>query len=342
MLVQETREFTDGAVDKLKREARGIGWSAVASPAWRTAADSGSAGCAVLAARGIGLAEPPGLVIKESVRHRIVIGWGSAMLKGGVHLASLCLKDGAGLNDDNLELLQELALLLGQIKGPWIVGADWNINPSTLEASKWPELVRGVIVSTATPTCFSNTYDFFVVSEGLAPAVAGIARVEDAALHPHRPARLFVQSDARRFLTRQLTKPDRVPGLLPAGPLPRPVEHRLLYPAAVDKEATDAAARRWMIAARNEWASLTGALPDYAEPKFKGRPAVGPKAEAYAGASACSHWWRLSGRRLDECAVLLLRAVPVGGRIAEAHLAKMTVSAKYAGFSSAEADAVNR
>ena len=57
-LLQETKEFTEAAIDKLKREARDIGWSAVANPAWRTAADKGSGGCAVLAARGTGIAPP--------------------------------------------------------------------------------------------------------------------------------------------------------------------------------------------------------------------------------------------------------------------------------------------
>ena len=106
------------------------------------------------------------------------------------------------------------------------------MKPATLAASKWPDMVRGVIVATDLPTCFSNTYDYFVVSKGMSEAVAGIARIEDAALYPHHPVRLLIKSDARMFLTRQLVKPERVPGSLPCGPLPRPVGHRALLPGA--------------------------------------------------------------------------------------------------------------
>ena len=340
-LLQETREFTEAAVDKLKREARSIGWSAVASPAWRTAADKGSGGCAVLAAKGTGIAPPTGLAVSDALKHRIVVGWASAMIKGGVHLVSVYPKDGVGLNEDNMHLLQELAALLKQNKGPWIVAADWNLAPTTLAESKWPEMVRGVIVATERATCFSSTYDYFVVPEGLSSAVAGIARVEDAALYPHYPVRLFIESSARRILTRQLTKPARVPGTLPHGPLPQPVCHQALYPVQVDESSIDTAAQRWVEAARGEWASLASTTPDFSAPKFRWGPAVGPKAEAYAGASAQSQWWRLAARRADECATLLMRQSPAAGEVYRTFQKKAVVGASYAGFGPSEVPGVN-
>ena len=339
--LQETREHTDAAIEKLKREARDLGWSAVASPAWRTAAGKGLRRLCRSCGQGNRHRTSPRAADQRGPEAQNCCQLGIRHVQGGVHLVSVYPKDGVGLNEDNMHLLQELAALLRQIKGPWIIAADWNLAPTTLAESKWPEMVKGVVVATERATCFSSTYDYFVVSEGLSSAIAGIARIEDAALYPHYPVRLFIECNARRHLTRQLAKPTRVPGSLPHGPLPQPVNHHALYPQSVDDSSVDDAARRWMEAARGEWASLTSTTPDFSEPRFHWKPAVGPKAEAYAGASAQSQWWRLSARRADECATLLLRHGPAAGRSIKGIAEKAVVSAHYAGFDSADADGIN-
>ena len=61
-------------------------------------------------------------------------------------------------------------------------------------------MIRGVIVAPASPTRNSPIYDVFIVSEGLLPAVPGVARVEDAGLNPHWRARLYLRGDARGHL----------------------------------------------------------------------------------------------------------------------------------------------
>jgi hypothetical protein len=68
-------------------------------------------------------------------------------------------RDGVGLDDANLALLEEIARIVKLLKGPWLIAADWNINPDTLIGSKWPELLGAAVVAPATPTCHSNTYD---------------------------------------------------------------------------------------------------------------------------------------------------------------------------------------
>ena len=336
ILMQETKVCGDEGVLKLERAARDSGWSAVASQAWRTPSNFGSGGCAVLAARGMGIAPPPGLTVKDEFQHRIAVAWVAGFVKGGVHFISLYLKDGEGLSDGNMEILQEVATVIRQLKGPWVLAGDWNVDVSVILASRWPELVRGTVVAPQSPTCFSSTYDFFVVSEGLSVAVAGVARIEDAGLHPRKPVRLFLHCRCRRFLTRQLSRPDRVPGILPHGPLPCPPSFDAFRPAGVDQESLDIAAKSWLRAAKEEWASLLGVSPDTAAPKFRWRPAAGPRAEKQAVASAQSAFWRNAARRLDECAALAQRDPAVYPVIMRTHVEKIIAASRRAGFDACE------
>jgi len=330
--LQESRVSSENGILKLKREARNLGWNGVADPAWASPAGAGSGGCAVFARRGTGVAQPPGLQVPEGLRHRIVVAWAAGLLPGGVHIISIYLIDGAGLNEENLEILHQVSAILRQLKGPWIIAGDWNVDYATIAASRWPELVRGTIVAPALPTCFSSTYDFFIVSEGLAHVVAGIARIDDAGLYPRKPVRLYVHSACRRFMTRQLARPARVDGVLPAGPLPRPRCPEQYYPTEVTMEAVDVAAAKWFYEAKAEWASLSCTEPDTSGPRFRWRPAVGPRAAAQAGATAQAAFWRNAARRLDECASAVQHAVDDAGTIARKHLEKIALACAQARF----------
>ena len=68
-----------------------------------------------------------------------------------------------------------------------MVAGDWSLTPEVLTAARWPELVSGVVVATVAPTCHQSMYDYSVVSNSLAQAVAGLQRVEDAGLSLHYP-----------------------------------------------------------------------------------------------------------------------------------------------------------
>ena len=69
-------------------------------------------------------------------------------------------------------------------------GADFNMEPSVLQSSRWLALVKGKIVATAAPTCGKKTYDYWVVSLPLSGCVLGAALVDDAGFHPHCPVRV--------------------------------------------------------------------------------------------------------------------------------------------------------
>eukprot|EP00973_Karenia_brevis_P049708 6901693-Karenia_brevis.AAC.1 len=67
-------------------------------------------------------------------------------------------------------------------------------------------MVGGLVVAPEAPTCNGAVYDFFVVSNGLRPSVAGIYRIDDSGYDPHWPVRLLIRGDARRTMTRQLIR----------------------------------------------------------------------------------------------------------------------------------------
>ena len=272
------------------------------------------------ARRGAGIAPHPDSLVRDGFAHRAKFAWVSGFCSGGLHCGSVYLCDGVGLNDTNLEMLQEIAGALKVLQGPWVLGGDWNLTPSVLAGSKWLDMIGGMIVAPDAPTCHSSTYDFVVVDRRLHSSVAGVARLNDAGTNPHWPARLFLHSQAQRQLSRQLIRPDKVQGLLPHGPLPDPAVHEVRPPVSVDQDAIDAGFSSWWHAARCEWASLTGQQPDDTLPRFAWKPVCGPKAKQHAGECAQSAYWRNLSRRVDECAAVLDGKRPGGDTLISSHL----------------------
>ena len=68
-----------------------------------------------------------------------------AVVKGGLHCGSVWLKHVEGLTEDNMAILQVISTALTKLKGPWVLGGDWNVSPDTLVNSGWVESVGGMI-----------------------------------------------------------------------------------------------------------------------------------------------------------------------------------------------------
>jgi len=294
----------------------------------RTSAEFSSGGCVVAASRGIGIRAQPDWSIADGFEHRFKLAWISAILKGGLHAGSVYLQDSAGLNDVNLAVLQEIAVVLKQIRGPWILAGDWNLNPDLLRSSAWLDVVGGVIVAPTTPTCHGSTYDYFVVSQDLASSVVGVARVDDGGLHPHHPVRMLLRGDARRKLTRQIVRPTRVPGVLPAGPLPCPQPVAEAIPSEVRAEVIDDATDTWMRLACAEWTSLLGYTVEPSLPRFIWRAAVSGPVDQHLGACTMSAFWRSLAGRVDDVAAILDRRRPGGGALICRHFYKLRVAVR--------------
>ena len=188
-------------------------------------------------------------------------------------------------------MLEALAVAIKTVRGPWVVGADWNFTPEELVASGWLEIVDGIVIAPDAPTCHQKTYDYFVVSRKTKQAVVGIQQLTDVGIEPHTPSRLILRGDGRRPAVRSLKRPPKVPGDLPHGPAQPPPA----YPrpdADEDCEKIAKAARAWHIAARKEASHLAGKELKYFDPSFKWVSAAGEFASQHVGASYASKLWR--------------------------------------------------
>jgi len=85
-----------------------------------------SGGTAVASRKGLG--SIPHDFIADGYRHRIGAAWVGAIVKGGVHVFPLYLKDGEGMSDTNAAILTQLAGAIAAVRGPWIVAGDWSMH----------------------------------------------------------------------------------------------------------------------------------------------------------------------------------------------------------------------
>ena len=198
-----------------------------------------------------------------------------------------------------MAILEELAVALKLLRGPWIVGGDWNVFPGTLAASRWPDMVNGKIYATSLATCNDETYDFFVVHNSISHAVAGVQRLDDGGCSPHWTTRLFIKGDARRYAVRQLCKPPIVTAALPQGPQARPPPYDKVL-EHVKKQEADLAMLAWYRTARNDWSALIGTKLQHRAACFHWRPAAGLVAKPWAGTTALSNMWRVMAQRAVE------------------------------------------
>ena len=127
ILAQETKLLTESAMLSAQRQARTLGWNPTLSMAHRTAQHHGSGGNAILIRKGIGIAPVGSTIIRDDLRHRIQASWIGGICKGGIYVLSIYLKDAEGLSDTNLYILEQVAVYIKALKGPWIIGGEWRL-----------------------------------------------------------------------------------------------------------------------------------------------------------------------------------------------------------------------
>ena len=254
VILQESKLAGENALHRMRAECKASGWKCTASSAHRTAADKASGGCVIAVKGGHGI-QAVGK-IKDGYEHRVLFSWTSAVLAGGLHIGSVWLRDSEGLTEANMYILKEIAAVVQQLRGPWILAGDWNLTPEILASSNFLKMIGGTVVAPDCPTCNGSAYDYFVICRGLIPAVQGVYLIGDAGYQPHYPVRLVLRGDGRRFLIRQLVRPKHIPGLLPFGPLPEPVHLPNLADVGQAALHIDDATESWYKAARAEWRSL--------------------------------------------------------------------------------------
>ena len=222
VLFQETRVPPGLRTAEAEQTARNSKWTASLEPCVVTAAGGLSAGVGFAVKPHTGLSLPA--VALDAIAGLDGARFGlrrvGGICPGWLHVGSCYLTSAVGVTAQcNLKLLEGMAFALGQLRGPWIVGGDWNCTPADLTSTGWLQLTGGVIFAPGSPTCNGKVYDFFVVAQQFAHNVRGCRTVCDAGLHPHSPARLLLNDRAVTAWVRQPKPVEPLPAILPYGPL---------------------------------------------------------------------------------------------------------------------------
>ena len=214
--IQESRVVGD-KLKTAERAALRAKWSLSIEPAKFTDAGGLSAGTAVAVRSHIGHSAPIGIPVFAELASRVKVSWVNSMCAGGVFVISLYLWTAEGLSARNLAVLQHVAWIIQRLRGPWLIGADWNVSPAMLIASGWLHLVGGAIRASGHATCGGNEYDFFVICRRLDCMVEAVFRINDAGFNPHSPVRLWIRGMARDLKIRVLLPPKKIHAMLPKG-----------------------------------------------------------------------------------------------------------------------------
>ncbi len=100
-------------------------------------------------------------------------------------MISVYLKDSVGMNAENQLVCENVAAAVSALDGPCVMAGDWNMEPGTLAKSGLLGMVNGgTIFAPSLPTCNGKNFDFFVVTNNFAHAVAGVERIEGVGTQP--------------------------------------------------------------------------------------------------------------------------------------------------------------
>ncbi len=294
-----------------EREAVRFGWVASMQPAVRLDSGLASGGVGVAVKKHIGMARAMGAGEDTGLSYRTQLRWVSCAVRGGFHLGSVWLFPTEGLTQRNRRVLEEVALALRGVTGPWVLAGDWNLPPDLLAQSGWLDQVRGCIVAPAVPTCNAAVDDYFVVSTSIRHAVAGVSAIHDAGLHPHSPVRLYLKSNVRQAMSRCLIAPRRFEGTPPPG---CPTRAACSASTAAAALRTSSSARptpipngddidysSWVTAVEEDCAEMHGVDGDShgaayrgraRGPRFAWKPMAGAMAQPVPHVSSTSRRWR--------------------------------------------------
>lgn len=283
------------------RKADKLGWRGHFGPALITAKQGTSGGTAVLARKGPGTT--PHDRTRDGFEHRIAGAWIGAVVRGGIHCFSVYLKDCDNLGDTNAAILTELAALVGAVRGPWVVGGDWNMEPRLLQQSNWMNIVQGQVHAPTEATCNGKTYDYFVTSRSLTTSVVKTVKLHDTYTSLYWAARLYIRGDARHKAVRRLVRPHRIPPNVPHGPL-----NKQAYPEPTDPDDDISLAdgfAHWYSNARTTWHSLLGTSITRETHRFRWEPVAGRITHSQMGATEATAELRAMEARLREATLWL-------------------------------------
>jgi len=140
-----------------------------------------------------------------------------AVLKGGVLLGSVYLRDGEGLSCSNVELINAVAGYVKACGMPFILGGDWQVCPEDMESSGLPAAMKARVVAPDGHTYqaggHTSLIDYFLVSDCLFNnGVVVSCEVKDSkVIHKHKPVLLKVTGSCRSRKCKVMRRPKALP-----------------------------------------------------------------------------------------------------------------------------------
>ena len=260
ILVQEHHLEGQDCIGRASKFCLQHGWKSLWEPAVRTTDGGTSGGVAILARTFMGLHQP-----RQIFRGRAL--GAVAHLPGGVPFALVSVYgfDTEGLTDRQLDLHKSVGAHLFLEGSSFVVGGDFNLEPSSLKETGFQELARCELVSTGAPTCFGakqSEYDYFLVSGGLARGVKQVRRCDESEFSPHFVIELEFYPALCRLQALGFRKPPPLPAEAPPGMGPPPGDfgkaHGFLEMGERALRSQDAnEVQRLMSRCYKEWANLS-------------------------------------------------------------------------------------
>jgi len=146
--------LTQEALDRASGWCYRQGWRSLWSLGCQGPGGGPSAGVGILSRSWMGLHEPPSDLALSGPRALTAV----AHPPGGQHylLGTVYLHDCEGLSERNLDLLGAVGSKLDISGMPFILGGDFNFEPSVLLASEFPQNLKAQVVSTSECTCYPS------------------------------------------------------------------------------------------------------------------------------------------------------------------------------------------
>ena len=203
------------ALKAARRSRKRSGYKSYTCPAVETGRGGTTGGTWILVQRNLAShGALPGHGLVEGVPQTSGDQWTAAVVrvrKFDILFMAAYLDTGVGLSEGNINKLNEMAMLVRQTTLPFVILADWNLEPSELLDISWPGYIGGEIL---TPrgvefTCSrgkGRMLDFAVVSHSIAPYVK-IEPDFHSPWKPHLGIRAVIELEIQSAKARVLLKP---------------------------------------------------------------------------------------------------------------------------------------
>ena len=237
---------------------------------------------------------------------RLMAGWSPLAMAGGCMVINSYWWCGEGLSIRNLSLMDAIKDLVTFYAQPYVLGADFNLEPALLEETGWLKDIGGVLIHTGEVTCTGtgagSNFDYFVVAQSIAHGFGKAKLVEDTGISPHTPVKVEAELALRTKKIYTFWKPKAFELVKPVGCVP-PSEAVWPQDNMEEKVEDDVLDAYWLgfcQEAEKELGAIFGIHGHELKP-YQGRgqtprlvygPVAGPRAEPCPRGNAESRGWR--------------------------------------------------